>query len=177
VTAPRRRRVVGVAELIISPDENDVIVTYSLGSCIGLTLYDPAARLGGLLHAQMPLSTKSPDKAADMPAMFVDTGVAVLLGRLLELGASRRTLIACVAGGAKHLSDNGFFEIGRRNQVVVRKMLWKNNIMIAGEDVGGSISRTMSLDMRDGRTALKRRGSTIDLYKPPRPPGGTPDAV
>jgi chemotaxis protein CheD len=169
--------VVGVGDAAVSSCSGDVLITYSLGSCIGLTLYDPAARVGGLLHAQMPLSTTSPDKARERPAMFVDTGVAGLLQAVLELGASRRTLIACVAGAASNLGDSTFFEIGRRNHVVLRKMLWKNDIMIAGEEVGGTVSRTLSLDMSAGRTILKRQGSAIDLYLPPRQRGETPDAV
>jgi chemotaxis protein CheD len=169
--------VVGVGDVAVSVSAGDLLITYSLGSCIGLTLYDPAARVGGLLHAQMPLSTTAPQKARERPAMFVDTGVATLLQAVLELGASRHTLIACVAGAANHLGDNGFFEKGRRNHVVLRKMLWKNDIMIAGEEVGGTVSRTLSLDMSVGRTILKREGSTIDLYLPSRQRGETPDAL
>lgn len=157
---------VSVGEYLVA-DGDQRLITYSLGSCIGLTLYDPGTRVGGLLHAQMPLSRTAPERSADRPAMFVDTGVAALLEDLLGMGASRRQLVACVAGGANLLDDDRLFDVGRRNQLVLRKMLWKNGILVAAEDVGGSCSRTLWLDTATGRTGLKRQGSHIDLHPGP----------
>jgi chemotaxis protein CheD len=104
---------------------------------------------------------------AQRPATFVDTGVAALLAELLGLGASRRHLVACVAGAATLLDDDRLFDVGRRNHLVLRKMLWKNGILVAAEDVGGNCSRTLWLDTADGRTGLKRQGSVIDLHPGP----------
>jgi chemotaxis protein CheD len=168
---------VGVGEMAVSTSARDVLITYSLGSCIGLTVYDPNARVGGLLHAQLPLSTASPGKALDNPAMFVDTGVSRLLERVLSRGASRRSFIVCVAGAASHLDPEGIFAIGRRNYMILRKILWKNDILIHSEDVGGAVSRTLSLDLADGRTVLKAAGSVADMYTPPQPTGGSYDVV
>lgn len=157
------QRIVGVGEYLISDSSHERMITYSLGSCIGLTLYDPDAGVGGLLHAQMPLSRISPDKGESRPGMFVDTGVAAMLAALLGRGASRRRLIACAAGGAALLGDSDAFDIGKRNYMVLRKLLWKNRILINAEDIGGSFSRTMWLDMTTGSTRLKRQGLLIDL--------------
>src|SRR5690349_3912934 len=125
------RIVVSVSELAFSGSPEDMLVTYSLGSCIGLTLYDPVAGVGGLLHAMMPVSTLDPIRGERQPAMFVDTGVASLLQSLFEMGAQRRSLVATVAGGACAMDGNHTFRIGERNFTVLRRMLWKNDILIA----------------------------------------------
>jgi chemotaxis protein CheD len=156
-----------MGEYLVSAGGDQRLITYSLGSCIGLTLYDPTTGVGGLLHAQMPLSRTAPERSSRRPATFVDTGVAALLAELLGLGASRRHLVACVAGAATLLDDDRLFDVGRRNHLVLRKMLWKNGILVAAEDVGGNCSRTLWLDTADGRTGLKRQGSVIDLHPGP----------
>jgi chemotaxis protein CheD len=160
-------RIVGVGEYVVSDGADQRLITYSLGSCIGLTLYDPDSGVGGLLHAQMPLSSMSPERSKTRPALFVDSGVTALLEALLGLGASRRRLVACVAGAAALLDDERLFDVGRRNHLVLRKMLWRNSILVSAEDVGGSCSRTMWLDTGTGRTGLKRQGSVIDLHPGP----------
>lgn len=167
MTGSRQKRVVGVGEYAVSGPGDERLITYSLGSCIGLTLYDPDSGAAGLLHAQMPLSRMSPERSQGRPALFVDTGVTAMLGALLELGASRRRLVACVAGAAALFDGDRYFDVGRRNHVILRKMLWKNDILVAAEDIGGSWSRTLWLDTASGRTGLKRQGTVIDLHPGP----------
>lgn len=149
--------------MAISDDPEDVLVTYSLGSCIGLSLYDPDACVGGMIHCMLPLSRIDPVKAQASPAMFTDTGVPALLQGMLNRGARKRNLIAKLAGAAKLLDENGTFKIGERNYTVMRKILWKNDILIAAEDVGGTIARTMYLHMGDGRTVLRSGGTEREL--------------
>lgn len=158
--------VVGVSEWAVSASREDTLVTYSLGSCLGLALYDPEAGIGGLLHAMMPVSTLDPQRALTRPAMFVDTGVTTLLTMLFDLGAHRRSLIATVAGCANQLDGGRLFRIGERNHTVVRRMLWKNEILIAAEDVGGSQARTIQLDIASGMTLVKHDGLTRVLAVP-----------
>lgn len=155
IPSHRREKVVGIGELLVSDDADDLLVTYSLGSCIGLTLFDPVTRVGGLLHAMLPLSSIDPERAAENPAMFADTGVSVLLQGLFDLGARRKDLIACAAGAANQMDRQDLFRIGERNYTVMRKLLWKNEILLFGEDVGGDASRTLSLDIATGETLLK----------------------
>jgi len=147
----------------IARSPEDVIVTYSLGSCVGLTLYDPVAGLGGMIHCMLPLSKIDPEKARIKPYMFVDTGVAAMLGELYALGARRQNLIAKVAGAGSPLGREETFRIGQRNYAILRKFLWKNNILIEKEDVGGSKARTLYLYMADGRTTVKSEGKEVEL--------------
>jgi chemotaxis protein CheD len=140
-----------------------VIVTYSLGSCVGLAVFDPVARVGGMVHCMLPLSKIDPEKAMVNPEMFTDTGVVSLLEAVIDAGGVLGRLIAKVAGGASPLDDKGFFKIGERNYTVLRKILWKNNILIAGEDVAGTKARTMYLFMDTGRTVVKSNGVEVEL--------------
>lgn len=155
--------IVGISEMIVSDNPEDLIITYSLGSCVGLTLYEPRLRIGGLIHCMLPLSKIDPARAVDRPCMFTDTGVPLLLTTLLNMGAEKRNLIAKVAGAASLLDNNGSFNIGERNQVIVRKLLWKNQILIQGEETGGTKARTMSLNMETGVTLLRSGGVEYEL--------------
>jgi chemotaxis protein CheD len=155
--------IVGVADMRYSDQQGDLIITYSLGSCIGLTLYDTERRIGGLVHCMLPLSKIDAAKAESNPYMFIDSGVTSFLQILFNMGAQRKSLVAKVAGGAQIMDDKGIFNIGERNNTVVRKMLWKNNILISGEDVGGSTPRTMSLDLATGKTVLKISGGEREI--------------
>lgn len=157
------RITVGISEMAVSTEPGETLITYSLGSCVGLSLYDTAARVGGLIHSMLPLSKIDPAKAALSPCMFVDTGIPALLQALFDRGAQRKTLVAKVAGGSHIMDDKGIFNIGERNCTVLRKLLWKNEILVSGEDVGGSVPRTMSLDMESGRTTLKMQGREVEI--------------
>ncbi len=142
---------------------DDLLVTHSLGSCIGLSLYDPATGVGGLIHCMLPLSKIDPAKARANPLMFTDTGVPALLQAVFELGAVRRRLVAKAAGAASLLDEKGLFKIGERNYTILRKVLWKNNILIAAEDIGGTKARTMSLHMATGETTVKSGDREVAL--------------
>lgn len=149
------KEIVGLGEMKVSNKPDDLLITYSLGSCIGLSLYDPIQRVGGLIHCMVPLSSTSPEKAASQPCMFTDTGVVVLLKEMFSLGAARSHLVANVAGGAVINEGMGKYNIGKRNYVILKKLLWKNDILISNEAVGGSVVRTMQLQMSTGKTHIK----------------------
>jgi chemotaxis protein CheD len=159
----RVNSIVGISEMAVSNRDDDVLVTYSLGSCIGVTLYDPVARVGGLIHCMLPLSKLDPEKARARPCMFADTGLVALIQAVLELGGRTERLIAKAAGAASLLDEQGLFRIGERNHTVMRKVLWKNNILIAAEDVGGTLPRTVYLHMASGTTTLKTGGREFEL--------------
>ena len=154
---------VGISDMKVSSEKNDVIVTYSLGSCIGLSLYDPVVQVGGIVHCMLPLSKIDPARAAAMPLMFTDTGSSRLIEAILQRGARTPRLIAKVAGAAKLLDNGTTFNIGARNQVVLRKVLWKNKIIIAKEETGGTRARTMSLYLDTGKTILRSGGQEYEL--------------
>ena len=157
------KQVVGVSDMKVSSDLEDVLVTYSLGSCIGLTLYDQDAQIGGMVHTMLPLSRKNPERAKTCPAMFTDSGVMALIQELLDRGASKQNLIACAAGGAAVMDENGVFKIGERNYTMLKKILWKNDILLSAEDIGGTQARTLSLYMKDGRTTVYADRTERDL--------------
>ena len=155
--------VVNIADVQVSKDRQVELVTYSLGSCIGLAIWDPKERVGGMLHYMLPESSLSPDKAKTNPAMFADTGIPMLFRSTYELGAVKKRLVVKVAGGSSLLDDNGTFNIGKRNYASLRKIFWKNGILVDSEHVGGQLSRTVRMNVRTGRTTLKSRGEEIEL--------------
>mgnify|MGYP000971048775 CR=1 FL=1 len=155
--------VVGISDFRTSSNPDDIIITYSLGSCIGMTVYDPATRVGGMIHYMLPLSKISPDKALVKPAMFADTGVPELLKKVLELGASKSRLVVKVAGGSQLMDQHKVFNIGERNFLILRKILWKNNILIKAADVGGVISRTVRFELGTGKVTIKSSKGEVEL--------------
>jgi chemotaxis protein CheD len=154
---------VDISDMKLSRSEDDILVTYSLGSCVGLTIFDKQAGVGGMIHCMLPLSKIDPEKAAVKPYMFVDTGVTILLTELFKLGAQRQNLVAKVAGAASPLGKEETFRIGQRNYTILRKLLWKNNVLIEAEDTGGSKARTMYLYMHDGLVTVKSEGKEVPL--------------
>jgi chemotaxis protein CheD len=147
--------VVGVSDMIVSNDPDAVIVTYSLGSCIGIAIYDPSARVGGILHYMLPESSLDLLKAQKNPYIFADTGIPALFKAAYTLGAKKQRMKVIVVGGAYVLDQKGFFNIGKRNYMAVKKMFWKNNVMIDHEEVGGNVNRTVKLAVRNGEAWVK----------------------
>ena len=156
---------VGVADMKTSISAGDTIITHALGSCLGITIYDPVARVGGMLHAMLPDSSIDPTRAAQNPHMFVDTGVPNLFRLCYKLGAEKTRLVVKVAGGAtsKANVEDDYFQIGKRNFVMLRQLFWRNNMLLKSYDVGGTCSRTMSIDIGTGAVLLKINGVTKPL--------------
>jgi len=152
------KRTVVVADMKIGK-VGDILVTHALGSCLGLVVYDPEVKIGGLLHAMLPLSKINREKALANPSMFVDTGVTKLFNQLYELGGKKSRFKIKAAGCASPPGSNKMFKIGERNYLVLKKLLWKNNILITSEDVGGTSSRTLYFDLAKGQVILKSNGT------------------
>ncbi len=157
--APGEKLVVGVGDLVVSGNDRAQIVTYALGSCLGVMAFDPVARVGGLLHVMLPDSGIDATKAANQPDMFVDTGVPRLFREAYKLGAVKERMVVTVAGGAAVQGGSDMFEIGKRNLIALRKILWKNSVMVKAQDVGGCCSRTVTLDLATGDVTLRIDGS------------------
>ncbi len=153
--------IVGIADLKISKNGSDVLVTYALGSCIAISVYDPIAGVGGLLHYMLPDSTLDVRKAKDNPAMFADTGIPALFKACYGLGAEKKRMIVKAAGGASILDDTNFFRIGQKNIMAMRKIFWKNNVLIAAEDTGANHNRTVRLDLKSGKTFIRTSGGEM----------------
>ena len=158
LTGFERRLVVGVGGLAVSSNPSTILTTYSLGSCLGVTFYDPVVRAGGMLHAMLPDSSINSLKAAAQPAMFVDTGIVAMFRAAFKLAVEKHRMQICVAGCAQFLNDRGFFNIGRRNYTRLTELFQENGLAIHAEAVGGLSSRTLHLNLRTGEVRLKTSG-------------------
>lgn len=157
--------VVGIGECAVSDDPEATLVTYALGSCIAVAIFDPVLRVGGLLHYMLPDSSLDEEKASRRPCMFADTGIPMLFQRAYQLGAVRSRLEVAVMGGAQVMDASETFNIGKRNHLALRKIFWRVGILVRSEDVGGTQSRTVRLEMSSGRIII-RRGLTEQVLEP-----------
>ena len=155
--------VVNVSDARVSRNPDDVIVTYALGSCIAVTVYDAISKCGGMLHYQLPTSTMDAARAQQNPCMFADSGMTHLLKEISALGVAKNRLQVKLAGGAEILNDGKLFSIGRRNHTAIRKILWQHGLMVAAEQVGGTEPRTVYLHLKDGTTLIKNNGESRTL--------------
>lgn len=153
------KQIVGVADMKVSNNPAEDVITYSLGSCIGLVIYDPVVRVGGILHYMLPESAIAKEKAVQKPFMFADTGIPRLFKTAYAMGAMKPRIKIFVAGGAEILDQNGFFNIGKRNYLALKKMFFKNKVMIDKQEVGGNINRTVRIEIASGDIFLKTSGS------------------
>ena len=144
----------------ISGNNEEVLITYSLGSCIGVVVYDPKVRVGGMLHYMLPESSLDKDKAAKNPYMFADTGIPALFKSTYTLGAQKNRMRVVVVGGAQILDQKGFFNIGKRNHMALRKIFFKNGVLVDHEDVGGNVNRTIRIEIGTGDIYMKTSGRT-----------------
>jgi chemotaxis protein CheD len=151
--------VIGIGDCKVSADASTELVTYALGSCIALVIWDPATHVGGLLHFMLPDSAVDrQSQGKDHPYRYADTGTPLLFREAYQKGADKRRLVVRMAGGAAVVNDNGVFSIGKRNYAALRKILWKAGVMVHGEDVGGTTSRTVRLEVGTGRMTVRTPG-------------------
>lgn len=151
--------IVGVSDMKVSNDPKATLVTYALGSCIGVAIFDPVTKAGGMLHYMLPESSLDENKARKNPYMFADTGIPSLFKAVYTLGAKKQRMKIAVMGGSQVLDQKGFFNIGKRNHTALRKMFFKNNVMISYEDVGGNVNRTIRLEIKTGDIYNKVSGN------------------
>ena len=150
--------IVGVSDMKVSNDLDSRIITYSLGSCIGIAIYDSAALVGGIAHFMLPDSNLDKEKAMKKPFMFADTCIPKLFKAAYKLGGKKERMRVVLVGGSQILDQKGFFNIGKRNHMAARKIFWKNKVLIDYEDVGGNSNRTIKLEVKTGRIILKVSG-------------------
>jgi chemotaxis protein CheD len=153
-------KVVGIADCIVSSDPADTLATYALGSCIAVMMYDPVVRVGGLLHFLLPDCSLDSARGRSNPLVYADTGILILIERCLQYGAAKRRLVVSAAGGASTIANSSFFDVGRRNYMSCRKALWKAGLLIHAEEIGGSASRSVRIDIATGKIWIKRDGGT-----------------
>jgi len=162
-SAPKKNLVVGMGEMVASSDTQATLVTYSLGSCVGVVVYDPVVRVGGLLHAMLPDSAISEERAKIRPFMFVDTGLPALFHAVYALGGLKHRLIVKYAGGAHFLDQNRVFNIGELNAAAVATMLARNGVSPNALECGGNEGRTLKLDLSNGNLTVDIAGQNLRL--------------
>lgn len=137
---------------------NGVLVTYALGSCIGLCFHDPRLRLGALLHIMLPINMET---GRTHPMKYADTGVRETLKQMEARGASRSRITVKIAGGAKMFEiagGSGLGNIGQRNIESVNAILKRENIRLLGQEVGGKVARTLFFDVSTGQSCVRSYG-------------------
>ncbi|TFG35266.1 MAG: chemotaxis protein CheD [Desulfobacterales bacterium] len=149
---------VGISDMKVSNNVKETLITYSLGSCIGVLIWDPLVKVGGLLHYMLPDSRLDKDRAQQRPYMFADTGIPALFKECYSLGAVKGRLIVKVVGGSQILDSTGLFSIGKRNYQMLSVLFDRNHVTIAAEDIGSSVNRTVRLEIGTGRVLLKVSG-------------------
>lgn len=162
------RVLVRIAEMAVVTSQSGAITTHALGSCIGLSVFDPVARVGGMLHFMLPSpATETSASRIDVgPHAYGSTAVPALFRAAYALGADKERLIVCAAGGADRLGGENGLRIGARNWAMLRKLLWKNGINVAAHEVGGDDSRNMTLDLSTGAVDIVSGGQTTRLHLP-----------
>lgn len=146
---------VGMADLKVG-SAPDALISYGLGSCVGIAIYDGVAKVGGLAHIMLPDSSQS--RKGENPAKFADTAIPILVRDMVKLGAVQNRLIAKIAGGAQMFNfsgSNDVLRIGERNAEAVKMILQKEGIKIVAEDIGGSHGRTVELILDSGIYKIK----------------------
>ncbi|MBS4536027.1 chemotaxis protein CheD [Clostridium sp. D2Q-14] len=152
---------VGMADLNII-ENNGVLVTLGLGSCVGVALYDKRKKMAGLAHVMLPSSKEI--KNNSNKAKFADSGIEVLVSKMEQLGADKRYIVAKLAGGAQMFKFNSradVLKIGERNVIAVKSKLKNLGIKVISEDTGGNFGRTIEFSSNDGSLLIKTIGYGI----------------
>jgi chemotaxis protein CheD len=164
-------RVIHIGQAVASKEPGDVLVTYGLGSCVVVCLYDPVTKVGAMLHALLPTQPTN-GRTPPNPAKYVDTGVPQLIAAAQKLGARRIWLTAKICGGARMLTVDWLdsepavsdhLNIGGRNVVAAQKALKAAGVRLVAQSTGGSAGRTVKLRISDGEVIIKtlERGEEV----------------
>ena len=142
---------VGIGEFKYSNDPGDTLKTYGLGSCVAVVLYSKSKQTAGLIHVALPESAVNPEKARQLPGYFADTGIPRVVEWIDRIsGGVRKSFTYKLYGGASILDENNRFDIGRRNALAIKRLLWRYGCGVIKEDLGGTASRTVSIDVATG---------------------------
>ncbi len=152
--------ILGVGDLGASKTSGGSVKTFALGSCVSVLLLDPKVRAVGMVHVALPESKINQTKAQSKPGYFADTGIPTLLQEMAKLGCNPRGqgMIVKLCGGANVMDPNDTFNIGKRNALAVKKVLWKYGMGAVSEDLGGNFSRTVTVFVDTGDVLLSSPG-------------------
>lgn len=149
-------KVIGIGDYGATSDPAEVIRTFGLGSCVAVVCTDPAQHIAGMIHVALPDSSMSPERRLEKPGYFADSGLPAFFESLRKVGWSQGSsrLTVKLAGGAAILDPNGTFNIGKRNVLAIKKILWSMGLGAMAEDVGGNHSRTVTVSAETGAVVI-----------------------
>jgi chemotaxis protein CheD len=145
---------VGIGEWVVSSEPSDILKTYALGSCVAVLVYDTKLAVAGMIHIALPDSSVDAERARSLPGYFADTGLPIMIEDMKRRGVVRAHVWVKLAGGASVMDPGGFFDIGKRNILAAKRILWGSSLGPVAEDTGGNVSRTVSLSVADGGTII-----------------------
>lgn len=149
--------VVGISDCKYCGEPGVSLTTYALGSCVGIALHDSSAKVGALLHVLLPLSSHNTREQLN-PYMFADTGIERMVREVVGMGAGLNRLTARIAGGANMLNSSSVLDIGRKNIQSSLELLERLKIPVMGSSVGGTVGRSMQLEVGSGRVLVRYLG-------------------
>lgn len=154
--------IIGIGGIGISDTPGDVIKTMALGSCVAVIFFAPQYHLVGMAHVALPDSGIGNERAKDLPGYFADTAIPFLIREFIKRGVKKRSDITIkLAGGASIMDPNGVFNIGKRNILAIRKVLWQNKLAPHAEDVGDNFSRTVWVAVSGGNVSISSPGKGV----------------
>jgi chemotaxis protein CheD len=156
----KNRITVGISDMKISRKQGDMLITHSLGSCLGLAAWDPQARIGGLIHCLLP---KASEANVRNPYMYVNVGVPSMIRKMVSMGCAKTSLIFKAAGCGRMMHIQNQFDTGAQNMAMLEALFVRNGVHLATKDVGGSIPRTMALHMGTGQVLISSQGKEWEL--------------
>ena len=148
--------IVGIGEFAVTDQPGGSIVTHALGSCIAVCIWDPTVRVAGLLHFLLADSKINPERARQQVGTFADTGIPALFHEAYRLGLDKKRTEVRLVGGAEiaTAASPSNLQVGKRNILAARNLLWKNGVMIRAEATGGNVPRTVRISADDGRVEV-----------------------
>lgn len=149
---------IGIGEIVVSKNPDAVLVT-SLGSCVAVIMLAPEICGAGLAHIALPSANVNVEQSLAKPGYYADTGIPRLLAAMDKLhGGKRGRMLVKLVGGANIMDPNSTFDIGKRNALAIKKILWENRLGVLVEDIGGEISRNVRVSVDTGHVIVKTLG-------------------
>jgi len=157
------KNIVGIADMKIARAEG-VLITYALGSCVGVCLYDPIVKLGGMVHIMLPEALATGNNNV---FKYADTGIRETIRKMEVFGARKDRMVCKIAGGARMFevqATGPLGNIGERNAISVKEILKSERIRLLKEDIGSNYARTLSFDVSTGMAKIKVFGKTDLIF-------------
>jgi len=149
---------VGIGEYAVTCQPGIAVRTLGLGSCVAVAIFSKKNLAVGLLHVQLPESKVNQELATRKPGSFADTGIPLLISEMSKHGCQPADLYVKLVGGAQVMDPNHTFNIGKRNYLAIKKVLWANRLFPVSEEVGGNFSRSVTITMKNNGVLIQTPG-------------------